>query len=258
MRNNDIIFLHAKNTPICPGRRGKRFTDYWAIQYSRSGAVELSCDGACSILEGSWLWVTYPGPEFVYRPAPGHRSWHHRYVAFKGPLVSEWSNDGLLPKEPIDLNDRPDLSDLFDETIALAVGTGRWSQRRAANLLERLLLEIADQRQQTREQPAWIAEVLRELEAMDYFQPNYEALARRMGMALSTLRRKFRLATGGTLHELLLNRRLSDARQLLLETDLPIKDIAAQLGYKDVYFFTRQFKASIGQPPRRFRESHQW
>ncbi|RMD77552.1 MAG: AraC family transcriptional regulator [Lentisphaerae bacterium] len=260
MNRRDIVFLHARNVPVCPGPRplpqGRRFADYWAVQYSRSGGIELFCDDRRWILEGSWLWVTFPGPLFLYRPAPGYRSWHHRYVAFKGALVTQWASEGLLPREPVCMNDRPDLSDLFDEIIALTMDSGRLSHRWALNLLERILLEIAVKRQVQPSPPAWLEKVFQELDRIDFFHPDYEALAGRLGMALSTLRRRFRQTTGATLHEYLLNRRLAEARYLLLETNLSIQEIAGRLGYRDVYFFCRQFKAMTGSPPLAYRRNH--
>ena len=74
-------------------------------------------------------------------------------------------------------------------------------------------------------------------------------------MALSTLRRRFREATGDSLHERYLAMRLAAARELLLQTDLPIREIAERLGYQDVYFFTRQFSQRVGTSPGRFRRT---
>ena len=42
-----------------------------------------------------------------------------------------------------------------------------------------------------------------------------------------------------------------------VRTDLPVKEIAEQLGYSDVYFFTRQFHRYIGLPPAKFRKIRQ-
>jgi YesN/AraC family two-component response regulator len=38
---------------------------------------------------------------------------------------------------------------------------------------------------------------------------------------------------------------------------LPIKTIAEQLGYRDVSFFTRQFRLVTGVPPATFRRSRE-
>ncbi len=73
-------------------------------------------------------------------------------------------------------------------------------------------------------------------------------------MGLSTLRRRFKQETGQPLHDYLLQRRLMKARTMLDETELPIKEIVEQLGYRDVYFFTRQFHRFLGLPPAAYRK----
>lgn len=49
-------------------------------------------------------------------------------------------------------------------------------------------------------------------------------------------------------------RRLFRAKLLLLETSLPIKEIAEQCGYSDEFFFHRIFKKYIGIPPAKYRK----
>jgi transcriptional regulator GlxA family with amidase domain len=54
-----------------------------------------------------------------------------------------------------------------------------------------------------------------------------------------------------------LQSRIAAARHLLSDTDLPIKQIAARLGYSNVYFFSRQFTAMAGVSPGIYRTSRQ-
>jgi AraC-like DNA-binding protein len=41
---------------------------------------------------------------------------------------------------------------------------------------------------------------------------------------------------------------------LLLTTDLGVAEIAAEVGYDDAFYFSRQFRAVNGVSPRQFRE----
>jgi len=50
---------------------------------------------------------------------------------------------------------------------------------------------------------------------------------------------------------------VAKARQMLGETELPLKTIADRLGYRDVYFFSRQFRKLSGVPPAAYRRSRQ-
>ena len=47
---------------------------------------------------------------------------------------------------------------------------------------------------------------------------------------------------------------LNYARNLLRETGLSIQDIAEQLGYKDAYIFSKQYRKQFGKPPSQDRD----
>lgn len=54
--------------------------------------------------------------------------------------------------------------------------------------------------------------------------------------------------------QLIQERKMLEARRLLRYTDLPIKEIAYELGYEDLQTFSRFFKAQEGISPSEFRE----
>jgi AraC-like DNA-binding protein len=92
-----------------------------------------------------------------------------------------------------------------------------------------------------------------ELEGTDFPTPG--SLARACGFSPAYFSRLFRHQFGCTPQQYLLARRIERARQLLLESDLSVKQVAHSLGYRDVFFFTRQFTAHVGQPPAAFRRA---
>jgi len=47
--------------------------------------------------------------------------------------------------------------------------------------------------------------------------------------------------------------RLARARDLLATTELPIREVANQLGFRDPNYFSRVFRGTSGSPPRHFR-----
>lgn len=255
---DDLIFLHGGHTPSCIASVDKRF-DYHTLQLMTSGAVELFYGDRRYELSGVWMWPCYPGPHIRFHEWPRGRPWEHRYIALTGPRVATWEADGLWPLAPLAVG--PDmvgsLTDLFDQAIELALRPGRWPLRRAANLIERLLLEWAEAaRVASPGRPAWLEVVLRELSRVDR-RPDYAELAALVGMSVTTLRRQFRRATGRTLHHYHLECRIAEARRLLGESDEPIKQIAHRLGYRDVFYFTRQFSQLTGASPATYRRSRQ-
>ncbi|MEX0323821.1 MAG: AraC family transcriptional regulator [Puniceicoccaceae bacterium] len=72
-------------------------------------------------------------------------------------------------------------------------------------------------------------------------------------MSRSNLMRVFRKATGQSPIEYLVRLRIQKAMSLLRNTDLTITEIALQVGFNDSNYFTRQFRKTTGQAPRKFR-----
>ena len=57
-------------------------------------------------------------------------------------------------------------------------------------------------------------------------------------------------------YEYVTNLKLSQAERLLTRTRLPVTEIAARVGYKDLQLFSRNFKIRHGQSPRAYRKQH--
>ncbi|ENH98038.1 two-component response regulator [Gracilibacillus halophilus YIM-C55.5] len=57
--------------------------------------------------------------------------------------------------------------------------------------------------------------------------------------------------------EYLTNKRLEQAKDLLLDQRLPLKEIALTVGYKDPNYFSRVFKKEMGLSPSQYRYKHQ-
>ncbi|MER5171456.1 AraC family transcriptional regulator [Thioclava kandeliae] len=79
--------------------------------------------------------------------------------------------------------------------------------------------------------------------------------ARQLRVTPTHLSRVCRDACGRPASDLLQERRLYEARRLLLDTQMPIKEIAARLGFRSQTYFSRNFLAQTGSTPSKFRQS---
>jgi AraC family transcriptional regulator len=68
--------------------------------------------------------------------------------------------------------------------------------------------------------------------------------------------RRFRHKMGVSPNRYITRRRIERARHLLPSTELPIGEIAFQVGYSNVSHFTNVFKREIGTTPGRFKAVH--
>lgn len=78
-------------------------------------------------------------------------------------------------------------------------------------------------------------------------------LARRCGINRDKLIRGFRHAYGSTIAEALSERRLGEARTLLLTSDLPVSSVGYRCGYMNNASFTRAFSRRYGIVPSALR-----
>ncbi|MCO5063792.1 MAG: GlxA family transcriptional regulator [Rhizobiaceae bacterium] len=80
-------------------------------------------------------------------------------------------------------------------------------------------------------------------------------LAARTGVTTRTLETIFRKAIGETPGAYYQRLRLSAARRLVIDTRLPMADVAARTGFGSTASFSRAFSAAFGKPPGRLRRA---
>jgi AraC family transcriptional regulator of arabinose operon len=222
-----------------------------------SGKVNLSYDKEHQELQGCYFWTTYPGPRIKFCSSDGS-PWNHRYVAVRGPAVNRWISSGLLFKgaQICPQGKARYFAKRFDDLLKTAQRIDYLGLQLAANILENILLELADHLRREVHREPWLQKITDQL-AINPNHSNYLELARDHGFGLSTLRRRFAKSMGVSIHQYTLQLRIMEARKLLGESTLPIKEIAERLGFEDVYYFGRQFKKQLGISPGKYRKSCQ-
>jgi AraC family transcriptional regulator len=71
------------------------------------------------------------------------------------------------------------------------------------------------------------------------------------------LARRFRQATGQSLHQYVTGRRLTMAHALIATTDLPLQQVAAQVGFSDQSHLSNAFRKTYGCAPSLLRKNLQ-
>lgn len=77
---------------------------------------------------------------------------------------------------------------------------------------------------------------------------------RRLVVSPSTLQRRFQKVLGRTLHEAIVSTRLARVKQLLSESQLPLKQIAMRAGFKHVEHMSAVFKQHTGLTLNEYRK----
>ncbi|MBD1382898.1 AraC family transcriptional regulator [Metabacillus arenae] len=97
------------------------------------------------------------------------------------------------------------------------------------------------------------------IESLKYIEEQYQHatlnyLAEKLNQPHYVLSKHIKKATNFTFKELLQEKRLSVAKELLEITTLPIASIIEQVGYENISYFYRVFKGKFGCTPKEFRE----
>lgn len=80
-------------------------------------------------------------------------------------------------------------------------------------------------------------------------------VARALGYTPGHLTTVVRERTGRTLLEWITERRMTEVRRMLRDTDLPLGVVAARTGLRDATYLVRRFKDRYGTTPDRWRRS---
>ena len=96
---------------------------------------------------------------------------------------------------------------------------------------------------------------------LDYIEQKYRTttlteLCEILHLPMHVLSKMIKKSTGFNFKELLQRKRLNKLVELMCDTDLPISDIIAAVGYENNSYFHRVFKERYHMTPRVFREKN--
>ena len=158
------------------------------------------------------------------------------------------------------IRDVPALSALAAR-LAFVGGSGQGSEafgaaRQAETLLESLLWLLHDEKNAPQESPAdaLVRQVASQIQATPGNDWAIDKQAKEAGLSRSQYGRRFHALFACSPADWVIEARLNRATQLLHETTMPIGEIARVLGYRDLFYFSRQFKLKKGIAPSHLRQ----
>lgn len=80
-----------------------------------------------------------------------------------------------------------------------------------------------------------------------------EDLAARAGLSPRYFSIKFKELVGSSVQSYIIRMRIERAEHLLVHTGMNVTEVADALGYRDIFFFSRQFKQYTGKSPSEIR-----
>jgi AraC-like DNA-binding protein len=274
--NEPIYLTHAGWERIGPGQpyplaENQLYSfDYAAGRSLPEFTLCLVAEGAGDLEVAGNSQALSCGDAFFYVPCQWHRhrplqdtGWTLYWIHFNGSLPHTWLKenayllDGSKP-----LIELPSLYQAQFERLLLAAHRSPTANSRelswqAIGLISHL---ITDPNRDS-ELSAYHTNEVASL-AIEYIWNHTHAevdigtLAGRLNISRRTLERHFRKSTGRSLLEEIQNCRVARARRLLVETDIPIKEIVFRAGFNTREQLRQAFAKVFGQSPDSFRRQN--
>ncbi len=227
--------------------------------YALRGRRDISGSGIDYTVTGDTIRFYCKGHRYIMDPRQKYEEIAIAFSSQKGDAVcseSDAKDNSIHLPLITDVNGNPVPKQLCRQILQLSASSSIADTLRRNALLQMLFAEIIGSAGNSHSGDPNIERVIRELERNIKAIPDIDALARIVHMSRRTLVRNFKAATGKTIMQFLLTRRIEIARQMLAgNPSLTAGEMAGQLGFYDEYHFGHTFKKITGVPPKRFVKS---
>lgn len=227
----------------------------------QSGEGQLEqATGTFALTRGRKLWLQDMSKPRVYAPRAGR---HLTITGFRfgGPGLEFWLEEiRSIENSEFTLEDFGFVRASYAELLRLVrrKPTGwEWQVHVViTNLLGKLLMSRRLLVSPHAELPPPVVRVLDAIAANPMRDWKAKELASVGKVSYSGLRALFQKAGQGTIHQHIQRARLDQARLLLADQRLSVKDVAAQLNFSSEFYFSHFFRHHTGMSPTEFRQQH--
>lgn len=234
-------------------QRGAGTTNVRPSPHTQGRFQEYGSGRISYIPAGMELWVDMAGVEFV----------RHLDIHFDAEIISQRLMENIDPTRL----DRPQLHFNDQRMMALAELIAAECENPEPlhdlygdGLTLSLLIDVLQLRgTQPRKRSGLASWQLRR--AIDYIQEHctrairLEELAALTGLSQSHFSHAFKASTGLPPHQWQTQARLERAKQLLLNSEMPLTTVAVETGFADQAHFTRVFRKNVGTAPASWKRS---
>ncbi|MGJ9383763.1 AraC family transcriptional regulator [Salipaludibacillus sp. CF4.18] len=231
----------------------------FVFQYTLSGEGALTINGKThGLKEGQAFMVEIPSRHRYFLPSTS-KEWEFFYLTLKGDVASEcWGNITSRHGRVLNIARNSELVDKFFEIYKQAIDKDLVDSYFSSSQAYSFLMEVYRYFKQVKS-PEQIPENI--TGAINYMNKNYalplsmEEVADAANMSRYYFIKRFKEVTDMTPGQYLTKKRMEKSLELLVQTELTMKDIAVNVGYANDNYFNKAFRKTVGIPPGEFRKN---
>jgi AraC-like DNA-binding protein len=228
---------------------------FWVV---RGSGLLVTGDQKVNVSPGQGCWLVDLRQPRSYLPDEGARL-ETAGFRFHGPALEAW-REALGDDVAFAFQHAREFTTLRQaQRVLLRLVRQRpadWEWR-AHETINEVLGYLAQSRQlfqaTTVKEPESVRRVLEEVLGQPDRDWQAAELAAVAGVSYSRLRDVFKVARSETLHDFLQRTRLDEARRLLGDSRLTVKEVAARLHFSSEFYFSHFFRKASGMSPTQFR-----
>lgn len=203
------------------------------------------------------MFLLFPGERHAYCPLP-ETGWTEYWIGFNGPLVDERIRHAFFSKEKPVLNVgiHDEMVDLYERAIKIATSQESGYQTMLGSIAFHLLgmAYFFDRNAGYRENEMDILISRAKIIIAEEFRTIIpEDLAARLNMGYSNFRKLFKDYTGLSPAKYISVIKFNNIKEKLTNTNIPVKEIAFQMGFESYDYFFTAFRKHTGMTPSEFR-----
>ena len=232
--------------------RGRVLQEFQLLYVTKGGGLFSSVQIPNTAIEEGTMVLLRPGEWHTYRPNDA-TGWECYWVGFSDAVTRSLVNENTIIRIGYD----EEIVALYRKMLEVSNGERPGYQQLLSGILVHLLAYLfyreKDRTWRDKEVLSKIEKarlIIRE-KINSPFSP--EEIAVSLNMSYTWFRRIFRQYTGMAPAQYISQLRIQKAKEMLSVTTMPVKEIALELGYESIDYFSTQFKKQTGQTPTQFR-----
>lgn len=260
----ELTLIHTGKENCKPSHVFSGIREEYIIHFVLSGSGFYSVNESTWHLEPGQMFLIYPGDAVTYG-ADEHNPWTYAWIGIRGMRVDSilkecgFSRTKLIQPAPSEKNVMECIDNMLDHKELTTAG----SMHRESSLLKLLALLMEHHAELSRkkgkqEKYTYSSNVYVGL-AIDFIHCMYNHnigvtdIAENIGISRAHLNQCFQKELNLSVQKFLIDYRMHKAANLLLSTEMSVKEISNLVGYDDQLTFSKAFKKKFGMSPKNYK-----